>query len=52
VWWKEVLKKKKSLYLKGSKIYVMPKERSVDIDDKTDFKLAKMLMEEKQACVS
>jgi CMP-N-acetylneuraminic acid synthetase len=52
VWWKEVLKKKKSLYLKGSKIYVMPKERSVDIDDETDFKLAKMLMEEKQACVS
>ena len=47
VWWKDVLKKKAALYMENSKIYVMPKERSVDIDDEVDFLLVKTLMENK-----
>jgi len=43
VWWKDVLKDKKSIFLRNSGIYVMPKERSVDIDDYIDFKIAEML---------
>lgn len=47
VWWKDVLKKEESVFLKRSAIYSMPKERSIDIDDGTDFKLAELLMKEK-----
>ena len=44
VWWKDILKKKKSSFLRNSRIYVMPKERSIDIDDPIDFKIAEMLL--------
>lgn len=44
VWWKEILKRKKSIFLEKSYIYVMPKERSIDIDDPIDFKIAEMLL--------
>ena len=44
VWWKDILKKEKKLFLAGSKIYVMPKERSVDIDDDLDFRIAEYLL--------
>ena len=44
VWWKDVLKNKKMIFLKNSRIYLMPKERSVDIDNNLDFKIAKMLV--------
>lgn len=37
-----------SFFLKGSYAYIMPKERSVDIDDDLDFALAQVLMERKQ----
>jgi CMP-N,N'-diacetyllegionaminic acid synthase len=43
VWWKDILKKEKKVFLAGSKIYVMPKERSVDIDDDFDFRIAEYL---------
>lgn len=43
VWWKDVLKSKKKIFLKNSCIYVMPKKRSVDIDDYIDFKIAETL---------
>lgn len=49
VWWKHVIKDKPHVYLENSKIYIMPPERSVDIDDELDFKLAKLLMEENYA---
>lgn len=48
VWWKDVLKKQKKTILDGSKIYLMPRERSVDIDDIMDFSIAEMLLKEKQ----
>ncbi len=43
VWWKDILKKDKKIFLTGSKIYVMPKERSLDIDDAFDFRIAEYL---------
>ncbi|MDD5168739.1 MAG: acylneuraminate cytidylyltransferase family protein [Syntrophales bacterium] len=42
-WWKDILKKEKKVFLNKSKIYVMPKERSVDIDDDLDFRIAEFL---------
>lgn len=47
VWWKDVLRKKKSVFLKKSHVYIMPRERSVDIDDYLDFRIAEMLLKEK-----
>ncbi len=44
VWWKDVLKNRKSLFSKTTRIYLMPKERSIDIDDYIDFKVAEMLL--------
>lgn len=46
VWWKDILKEKKATLLKKSLIYIMPKERSVDIDDAIDFKIAEMLLKD------
>jgi CMP-N-acetylneuraminic acid synthetase len=43
VWWKDILKNEKKTFLAGSKIYVMPKERSIDIDDDWDFRIAEYL---------
>lgn len=43
VWWKELLKEKKKIFLDKTKIYLMPKERSIDIDDDLDFKIAEFL---------
>lgn len=43
-WKTEVLTRKRKVVLGGSRIYIMPKERSVDIDDYLDFKLAELLM--------
>lgn len=47
VWWKEMLKEKKKIFLDKTRIYVMPKERSIDIDDHIDFKIAEMMMVER-----
>lgn len=44
VWWKDVLKNKKSVFPGKTRVYLMPKERSVDIDDHVDFKIAEMLL--------
>ena len=43
VWWKNVLKEGKKIFLKKTKTYVMPKERSIDIDDDLDFRMAEFL---------
>jgi CMP-N,N'-diacetyllegionaminic acid synthase len=48
VWWKELLKEKKKIFLDKTKIYVMPKERSIDIDDNIDFKIAEIIMTERK----
>ncbi len=46
VWWKDVLRGKRATLLENSQIYIMPKKRSVDIDDAIDFKIAEMLLKE------
>ncbi|HOS45035.1 MAG TPA: acylneuraminate cytidylyltransferase family protein [Paludibacter sp.] len=47
VWWKERFKKSVKIFMDNSRIYIMPKQRSVDIDDDIDFKIAEMIMAEK-----
>lgn len=44
VWWTDLLKEKKRTFLDGSRVYKMPKERSVDIDDAVDFLVAEALL--------
>ena len=44
VWWKDILKNEKKTFLTRSKIYVMPKERSIDIDDELDFRITEYLL--------
>lgn len=51
VWCKDVLKNEKKIFLKKSHIYVMPKERSIDIDDNFDFKIAEFLITNKSLIV-
>ncbi len=45
VWWNDVLMKNKKIFLKNSRLYIMPKERSIDIDDELDFRIAEFLKE-------
>lgn len=52
VWWKDIFKKNKSVILENSRIYIMPKTRSVDIDDAFDFKIAEMLLTDQGRNVS
>lgn len=47
VWWKNILKDRKITLLPESRIYLMPKDRSVDIDDMLDFKIAEMILKGK-----
>ena len=44
----EQFKKSQFLYQKGSFAYIMPQSRSVDIDTEMDFKLAEIIMKEKE----
>jgi CMP-N,N'-diacetyllegionaminic acid synthase len=48
VWWKDILKKEGKIFLKNSKVYIMPKQRSIDIDDNIDFKIAEIMMAEQK----
>ena len=44
IWKREILLKKKTLYTKNTSIYLMPNERSFDIDSNLDWKLVKFLL--------
>ena len=44
VWRAEVLKKKAGLFLGKTRIYVMPTERSIDIDEPIDFIIAEAIL--------
>ncbi|MBI5233271.1 MAG: acylneuraminate cytidylyltransferase family protein [Deltaproteobacteria bacterium] len=46
VWWKQALKDKKAVFSGKTLVHVMPRERSVDIDDFFDFRIARMLFKE------
>ncbi len=43
VWWKDVFMSQKKLFMKNTHIYIMPKERSIDIDSEMDFRIAGFL---------
>ncbi len=45
--WKNVLLKEKTFFTNQTRIYEMPRERSVDIDSPIDFKLVEILMRNK-----
>lgn len=47
IWWKDVLKREMKIFLDNSKIYIMSKERSIDIDNELDFKMCQMLLPER-----
>ena len=47
IWKRDILLKNKSLFSKKTGIYIMPKNRSIDIDDKLDYKIVKFLYEKK-----
>ena len=44
VWWKDILLKDKSNLNKNTKIYVMPRDRGIDIDDYFDLEIASLLL--------
>jgi len=46
VWKKDALKEKKAVILDKTAIYMMPRERSIDIDDGLDFRIAEMILKE------
>ncbi len=49
IWKREVLLGQKSLFLKKTGLYVMPEERSIDIDTELDFEFVEFLMRKKNA---
>ncbi|MGW8169122.1 MAG: acylneuraminate cytidylyltransferase family protein [Sulfurovaceae bacterium] len=46
IWKREVILNKNSLFLENTGLYVMPEERSIDIDSELDFKFVEFLIRE------
>ena len=44
VWWKDILFKNKSNLNDNTKIYVMPRDRGIDIDDYFDLEIASLML--------
>lgn len=42
--WKRILFAEKSFFTKKTRVYIMPRERSIDIDNNIDFELAEFFM--------
>ena len=49
IWKREVLLSQKSLFLEKTGLYVMPEERSIDIDTELDFEFVEFLMRKRNA---
>lgn len=49
IWKRDVLLNESSLFLPGTGLFVMPEERSIDIDNEVDLKFVEFLMKEKHA---
>ncbi|KIM05861.1 MAG: flagellar modification protein B [Sulfurovum sp. AS07-7] len=47
IWKRDVILNKDSLFLEKTGLYVMPEERSIDIDTEFDYKFVEFLMKEK-----
>ena len=48
IWTREIILNENSLFLENTGLYVMPEERSIDIDNELDYKFVEFLMKEKQ----
>ena len=46
IWKRESILNEKSLFLENTGFYVMPEERSIDIDSELDYKLVELIMKE------
>ena len=47
IWKRDIILNEKSLFLEKTGLYVMPEERSIDIDSELDYKFVEFLMKEK-----
>ena len=47
IWKRDVLLGNKTLFLDKTALYIMPEERSIDIDSELDFKIVEMLLKER-----
>jgi len=47
IWKRDVILNKKSIFLEKTGLYVMPEERSIDIDTEFDYKFVEFLMKER-----
>ena len=47
IWKRDIILNESSLFLEKTGLYVMPEERSIDIDNELDFKFVEFLMKEK-----
>ncbi|APC97542.1 acylneuraminate cytidylyltransferase family protein [Francisella frigiditurris] len=48
IWKRDVILNEKTLFLDKTGLYVMPEERSIDIDSELDFKFVEFLMKERK----
>jgi len=46
IWKRDTILNEKSLFLEKTGLYVMPEERSIDIDSELDYKLVELIMKE------
>jgi len=49
IWKRDIILNRESLFLENTGLYVMPEERSIDIDTELDYKFVEFLMREKSA---
>ena len=49
IWKRDVILNQNSIFLKNTGLYVMPEERSIDIDSELDFKFVEFLMRNQNA---
>lgn len=49
IWKRDAILNENSLFLEETGLYVMPEERSIDIDGELDYKIVELLMREKNA---
>ena len=49
IWKRDIILKENSLFLENTGLYVMPEERSIDIDTELDYKFVEFLMRENNA---
>ena len=49
IWDRKTITSEKTLFLDNTGLYVMPEERSIDIDSELDYKIVELIMKEKNA---